>query len=208
MTPDKSIRRRAHEGAKDAGKMIKPVAVFLWKKLDFPGHDSCRLFKLAHGWRLTGAAVFLDNDRPCHLQYDVAVDGTWKTRSAKVSGYIGRKAFDVRIAAAGAGRWQFNGVPAKSVSGCVDVDFGFTPATNLIVLRRLALKVGQRAEAPAAYLKFPEMRLVNLPQTYLRTGKIEYEYEAPTVGYAGTLHVLPGGAVSRYPGLFEMVASG
>jgi hypothetical protein len=187
--------------------MIKPIAVFLWRKLDHPGHDSCRLFKLANGWRLTGAAVFLDNDGPCHLEYDVAVDGAWKTRSATVSGHIGRKAIDVRIASAGAGRWKLNGVLAGSVSGCVDVDLGFTPATNLIALRRLALRVGQRAEAPAAYLQFPEMRLVKLPQNYLRTGKTEYEYEAPTVGYSGTLHVLPSGAVSRYPSLFELVAS-
>ena len=188
--------------------MTKPVAVFLWRKLDFPGHDSCRLFKLANGWRLTGAAVFLDSDRPCHLEYDVAVDGTWKTRSAKVSGHIGRKAIDVRIASAGAGRWKLNSVTARSVSGCVDVDLGFTPATNLIALRRLALKIGQRAEAPAAYLRFPEMRLVKLPQSYRRIGQTEYEYEAPTVGYAGTLQVLPNKAVSRYPGLFELVISG
>jgi hypothetical protein len=188
--------------------MIKPIAVFLWRKLDNPGHDSCRLFKLANGWRLTGAAVFLDNDRPCHLAYDVAVDGAWKTRSATVSGHIGRKAIDVRITSAGAGRWKLNGDLARSVSGCVDVDLGFTPATNLIVLRRLALKVGQGAEASAAYLQFPEMRLVKLPQTYLRIGKTEYEYEAPTIGYAGTLQVLPNRAVSRYPGLFELVMSG
>ena len=188
--------------------MIKPVAVFLWRKLDHPGHDTCRLFKLANGWRLTGASVFLDNDRPCHLEYDVAVDGAWKTRSATVSGHIGRKAIDVRIASAGAGRWKLNGALAGSVSGCVDVDLSFTPATNLIVLRRLALKVGRRAEAAAAYLQFPEMRLVKLPQSYRRIGQAEYEYEAPTVGYAGTLQVLPNKAVSRYPGLFELVASG
>ena len=187
--------------------MLKPIAVFLWRKLDHPGHDSCRLFKLADGWRLNGTAIFLDNDRPCHLQYDVAADGTWKTRSAKVSGYIGKKALDVRIASAGAARWRLNGILTRSVTGCVDVDLGFTPATNLLALRRLALKVGQRAEAPAAYLQFPEMRLVKLPQSYLRTGRTEYEYEAPTVGYSGTLQVMPHGAVSRYPGLFELVVS-
>ncbi|MHB8843121.1 MAG: putative glycolipid-binding domain-containing protein [Nitrospirota bacterium] len=98
-------------------------------------------------------------------------------------------------------------MPRNSVKDCIDVDLCFTPATNLIVLRRLALKVGQRAEAPAAYLKFPEMRLVKLPQSYLRISRSEYAYEAPTVGYAGTLRVLPNGAVTRYPGLFEMVAA-
>ena len=188
--------------------MINPIAVFLWRKVDHTGHDSCRLFKLANGWRLTGAAIFLDSGRSCHLQYDVTADRAWKTRSAKVWGHIGRKVVVRRITSAGAARWRLNDVLNKRVTGCVDVDLGFTPATNLTVLRRLALKVGQRAEAPAAYLQFPDMRLMTLPQSYRRIGPVEYEYAAPTVGYTGTLHVLPIGAVSQYPGLFELVMSG
>jgi uncharacterized protein len=187
--------------------MIKPIAIFLWRKVDHPGHDSCRLFKLGKGWRLSGTAIFWDNGRPCNLAYNVTADGGWKTRSAKVSGYIGKKSLDLRITSAGAARWRLNGALSKSVTGCVDVDLGFTPATNLIALRRLALKVGQGAEAPAAYLQFPKMRLVKLPQSYLRIGQTEYKYEAPTVGYSGTLQVLPSGAVSKYPDLFELVAS-
>jgi hypothetical protein len=193
---------------KNAVKMTKPIAIFLWRKADHSGHDICRLFKLANGWRLTGAAIFWDNSKPCHIEYDVAVDVGWKTRLAKVSGYIGKKVLDLHIASAAAARWKLNGVLTKSVTGCVDVDLGFTPATNLIAIRRLALKVGQGAEAPAAYLQFPEMRLVKLPQNYFRIGRSEYEYEAPTVNYSGTLQVLPSGAVSRYPGLFELMASG
>ena len=188
--------------------MIKPIAIFLWRKVNHSGHDSCRLFQLANGWRLTGTAIFWDNSKSCHLAYDVAVDVDWKTRHAKVSGYIGKKVFDLHITSAGAARWQLNGVLIRSVTGCVDVDLGFTPATNLTAIRRLALKVGQRAEAPAAYLQFPEMRLVKLPQSYFRISRTEYEYEAPTVNYSGTLHVLPNGAVSQYPGLFELMAAG
>jgi hypothetical protein len=188
--------------------MLKPTAMFFWRKVDHPGHDSCRLFKLANGWRLSGAAVFRDEGQPCHFHYEVSVDGRWRSRSANVSGFLGKKAVDLRIRSAGAGRWQVNGVSRKSVRDCVDIDLGFTPATNLIALRRLSLKVGQRADAPAAYLQFPEMRLVMLPQTYLRVGRSEYEYDAPTVGYSGTLRVSPSGAVTRYPGLFEQVASG
>jgi hypothetical protein len=184
------------------------LAVFLWRRVDRPGHDTCRLFKLARGWRLTGAAILRETGRPCHLQYDVLADRAWHTRRARVWGYVGRKAVDLRIASTGAARWRLNGVPKPRVTGCVDVDLGFTPATNLIALRRLALKVGQGAEAPAAYLAFPQMRLVRLPQRYRRTGRTAYRYEAPTAGYSGTLRVSSTGAVSRYPGLFEWVSSG
>jgi hypothetical protein len=186
----------------------KPVAMFFWKRLDHPGHDSCRLLKRPNGWSLSGAAVFRDNGHPCHFHYEVSVDAAWRTRSARVSGYLGRKAIDLRIRSLGAGQWQVNGIHKRGTLGCVDIDLAFTPATNLIVLRRLSLKVGQRAEAPAAYLQFPEMRLVRLPQCYHRVGRMEYRYEAPTLHYVGTLHVLPTGAVILYPGLFEQVTSG
>jgi hypothetical protein len=184
---------------------MKPTAAFFWRKLDHPGHDSCRLFRLSGGWRLTGASVFFEADRPCHLQYEVVTDAAWRTRRARVAGYLGNRAVDLRISAAGRGRWKVGGVLQSNLSGCLDVDLGFTPATNLIVIRRLALAIGERAEAPAAYLAFPRMRFVKLPQSYRRVGKSKLEYAAPTVGYAGTLKVLPSGAVAHYPGLFALI---
>jgi len=187
---------------------MKPTAAFFWRKLDHPGHDSCRLFKLSDGWHLSGAAVFWDAGRPCHFQYEVVTDAAWKTQRAKVTGYLGNKAIDLCISSAGNQRWQVSGAPQKGIAGCIDVDLGFTPATNLIALRRLALKIGQRAEAPAAYLEFPKMRFVKLPQAYHRIGRTEYEYEAPTVGYSGMLQVSPSGAIVYYPRLFERVARG
>jgi uncharacterized protein len=187
--------------------MLKPTAMFFWRRLDYPGLDSCRLFELADGWRLSGVAVCWENRRPCHLQYDVVVDARWTTRSATVSGFLGRKPVDLHIRSVGAARWELNGVSKRSVRGCLDVDLGFTPATNMPVLRRLALKVGERADAPAAYLQFPEMRLSLLPQTYQRIGRTEYAYEAPTLGYSARLQVSPSGAVIQYPGLFERMDS-
>jgi hypothetical protein len=69
----------------------------------------------------------------------------------------------------------------------------------------LRLKVGQHADAPAAYLEVPAMRLVRLPQRYTRIARTEYAYEAPSFGYRGTLQVSSSGAVLYYPGLFERV---
>ena len=186
--------------------MTKPTAAFFWRKIDHPGDDSCRLIKVSSGWRLSGAAVFFEAPRACHFQYEVVADGAFRARSATVVGYLGNKAIDIRIRSAGTGRWRVNGVLNSKVTGCIDVDLGFTPATNLLALRRLALKVGQHAEAPAAYLEFPGLRFTRLAQRYERTGRTEYAYEAPTVGYSGTLQVSSLGAVVQYPGLFELVS--
>jgi hypothetical protein len=185
---------------------MKPAAAFFWRKLDHPGHDSCRLILVPNGWLLSGAAVFSMNRLPCHLQYEVAADKTWRTRRAKVSGFVGYRDVDLRIRAKGRQCWTVNGEEQAEVAGCIDLDLGFTPATNLIAIRRLSLKVGQRAEAPAAYLAFPRMRFEVLPQTYHRTGRSRFEYVAPSVGYAGTLKVAPSGAVLQYPGLFEQTS--
>ena len=180
---------------------------FFWRKLDQPGHDSCRLFKMPTGWVLRGAAVFQASGRPCHLQYEIVSDTAWKTRRAKVSGFVGNRAVEVRIRSVAKRHWIANGDRQKGVEGCIDLDLGFTPATNLIAVRRLALEVGQKAEAPAAYLAFPKLRVEKLAQSYHRTGPTEFEYEAPSVGYKGKLVISKLGAVVRYPGLFEKVQS-
>jgi uncharacterized protein len=187
--------------------MTKPTAAFFWRKVDQPGHDSCRLIKLSRGWRVSGAAVFWEAPRACHFQYDVVVDLAFRAQTATVVGYLGKKAIDIRIQSTAAGGWRINGVLDPKVAGCIDVDLGFTPATNLCALRRLALKVGQHAEAPAAYLEFPSLRFTTLPQRYERTGRSEYAYDAPTVGYSGTLQVSSSGAVIDYPGLFALVSA-
>jgi hypothetical protein len=183
--------------------MNPPVATFFWRRLDQPGHDSCRLFQFADGWRLSGMAVFREGRKACHLQYEVMADAAFGTRGARVNGYVGTQAVDLKIRAHAGERWEINGVAIDEVDGCIDVDLGFTPATNLLVIRRLALKVGQAADAPAAYLAFPKMELVRLPQRYERTSRNEYAYESPSTGYAGTLRVSSMGAVLHYPGLFE-----
>jgi hypothetical protein len=76
----------------------------------------------------------------------------------------------------------------------------------MLAVRRLGLSIGESAEAPAAWLALPSRKLRVLPQFYLRVGRFEYAYEAPTVGYKGRLLVSRLGAVVRYPGLFESYA--
>ncbi len=181
--------------------------MFLWRRLDEPGHDACALWPVANGWRLSGAAAFRDTGLACHLRYEVIADPAWRTRRATVSGQAGRRVVDLRITCAARGGWTFNGVPQPRLAGCADVDLGFTPATNLLPIRRLALKVGQRAEAPAAYLEFPRLRLLVLPQIYRRLSETRYAYESPAHNYSATLEVTKLGAIKDYPDVFELITS-
>lgn len=175
----------------------------LWRRLDTPGHDACALWKLDDGWRLAGTAVFMFEGRPCHLAYAVECDAAWRMCAADVTGWMGKENVTLSLHAAD-GHWQLNGADQPQVAGCVDADLGFTPATNLIALRRLALRIGEVADAPAAWLSFPELELILLRQRYYRLDEHRYAYQSPDVGYAGTLDVSEAGFVTIYPGLWEL----
>ena len=185
----------------------KLVAAFFWRRLDQPGHDCCRLFRLSSGWKLRGMAVFSEAGQPCSFAYEVVVDSHWKTRSARLTGFRAKKEIDLRIRRTADGNWRVGTEIQHAVADYVDIDLGFTPATNMLAVRRLNLSVGEYAEAPAAWLALSSLKLKVLPQTYLRSAKLEYEYEAPSVGYKGRLRVSKLGVVEQYPGLFEIASA-
>lgn len=175
----------------------------LWRRLDGEGHDVCRLVRTSTGWRLEGVAVFAHEGRPCGLVYDVDCDAGWHTRAARVTGSRAGGSIDLHIVRTETGAWQMNGVVQAAAHDLVDVDLGFTPATNLIAIRRLGLAIGQASPAPAAYLAFPELRLDRLDQTYQRLDGHRYRYTAPAYGYDDVLTVSPEGFVTTYPALWE-----
>ncbi len=100
----------------------------------------------------------------------------------------------MRIRRSSDGTWTLNGVPCPSVAGCIDLDLSFTPATNLLPLRRLNLAVNQSAEVRSAWLEWPEAELRPLVQRYARRTVTEYDYEADLPGtarFGGRLRVEP-----------------
>ena len=183
---------------------MNPTASILWRRLDAPGHDACRLHRDPDGWRLEGAAVFQAEAGPAHLAYTVWCGPLWHTRRAEVRGWLGDRAVDLTIERHET-TWRLDGQDLPALAPCEDVDLGFTPATNLLPLRRLALRPGQAAEVPAAWLD-PECRkLTLLPQRYERLSGTSYRYEAPSVPFEAELEVRADGFVRRYPGLWEEV---
>ncbi|MBD2070535.1 putative glycolipid-binding domain-containing protein [Leptolyngbya sp. FACHB-671] len=161
----------------------------LWQRLDLPGHDICRLWKSTAGWQLSGTAIFLFEQMPCLLAYEVSVNNSWQTCAASVSGFVGQSDVALAIAPTSNGHWSINGIEFQEAAGCMDLDLGFTPATNLIAIRRMALRVEEQSQAPAAWLDFLDFKLKQLEQYYRRVSSYEYEYAAPDVDYAATLEV-------------------
>ncbi|TAH36370.1 MAG: hypothetical protein EYC70_11245 [Planctomycetota bacterium] len=182
------------------------VACILWRRLDSPGHDACRLLGSDAGWQIDGVAVFPHEGMPACLSYQVTCDRAWRTQQGQVHGWLGGQAVRFSIARTSGGTWTLNGAVISGLHTCVDLDLGFTPATNLLQIRRLALTEGQSADAPVAWLDVAAGTLDLLQQRYECRSQSSYWYQAPRFDYAGLLEVTPDGFVRRYPGLWEMQA--
>ena len=175
----------------------------LWRRLDLPGHERGRLESRPEGWRLSGTAVFAHEQGPCRLEYEVHCDGGWRTRSASVRGTAGEREIRLHVSVDAQQRWLLNGVERPAVAGCLDIDLGFSPSTNLLPIRRLALAVGDEAPVEAAWLPFPALELERLPQRYRRVGERSYRYESSGGAFVRQLEVDAAGLVLSYPGLWQ-----
>jgi len=179
------------------------VASILWRRLDTPGHDACHLEDGDADRVLEGMAVFREKGLPASLSYRVACDAGWHTQRGRVRGWLGGRSIDFGIVRTSGGAWTLNGEVVPDLVDCVDLDLGFTPATNLSQLRRAGLAEGQAADVSVAWLDVSGGTLEVLPQRYERRSETTYWYEAQRFGYAALLEVTPAGFVRRYPGLWE-----
>ena len=174
-------------------------------RLDVPGHDACWIDRNPDGWTVRGVAVFVHEGGPAALQYRVDCTPDWITRRGEVRGSVGGDGVDLSIARDRDGRWLLNGSEAKAVAGLVDLDFGFTPATNFQQLQRIRLGIGQATDVVVAWLDACSCELTVLPQRYERRDELSYWYESPTAGYEALLAIRPDGLIDEYPGLWRAV---
>lgn len=175
----------------------------LWRRLDQPGHDAALLTQHANGVTLDGMAVFSESGLPCRLHYVIECDAEWRTVSARVTGLLDTAVVDIAIAADSTRAWRFNGRPCPAVQGCDDVDLSFTPATNLLPIRRIRLAVGQRKDVHAAWLRFPDLTLELLDQVYERVSESTYRYQSRQGSFVALLETNATRFVTHYPNLWQ-----
>jgi hypothetical protein len=178
------------------------MASILWRRIDGPGHDACRLEDSQSGWRLQGAAIFRHQSGPANVSYAVDCDDHWRTTSGRVRGFIGENEIDYHIVKRG-DAWLLNGNNVPALGHLLDLDLSFTPATNFLQLKRVALPIGKAISLPAAWLNLDTGALTELAQIYERRSEHALYYRAPGVGYEGLIEVAPNGFIERYPGLWQ-----
>lgn len=175
------------------------AAIAEWRPVSVPGTDRCRLVQEDDGWMLVGHARFSDAGDWVALDYVVRCDAAWHTLSADVTGVHGDQEVAFRIRRE-SDDWTLNDTPQPDVQGARDLDLSFTPATNLMPLRRLK-------DAPlrltAAWLAYPdaayaEAALCPLVQRYRPVGDGRVMYLSDRSEALMTVH--PTGFVTDYPG--------
>ena len=184
------------------------LSVILWRRLDMPGHEVAELSARATGWQLSGVAVLAHDGRPCRMEYDILCDAGWRTRRATVRGHVGGVPAQLDLVRDDANAWTANGTPVPALLGCIDVDLGFSPSTNLLPIRRLELGVGEHSPVRAAWVRFPDLDLAVLEQVYTRLGPASYRYESAGGTFRRDLSVNADGMVLEYPDFWRAEASG
>jgi hypothetical protein len=176
-----------------------------WRRIDVPGREEALIERIAEGWRLTGLLEAREAGVDATLDYMVECASDWRTRRASVTGSASGAPVRFEFATDGNGHWTLNGAPLALMQGALDVDLGFTPATNLLPIRRLNLAVGERAEVLTAWLRFPELRVEALKQSYQREADRVYRYDALVDGepFQARLDTDEFGRVIHYEGLWE-----
>ena len=140
------------------------------------------------------------------LKYTVKCDLDWRTRLVGIYGREGDRTVNLELEADGAGTWTRDGTSVHQLAGALDIDLAFTPATNLVPIRRLALAVGSSASVRSAWVRFPGLQLEPLEQRYTRSGERHFRYEALVDGerFEARLDTDDFGRVVRYEGLWEV----
>jgi hypothetical protein len=169
------------------------------------GFESLFPVRAVGGWRLEGWTAAVEEGVAWGVRYAIVLDDRGRAREARVECRHEGGTHEVALEGDGRGGWLVDGAPAPHLDGCLDVDLEASAFTNAFPVRRLALAVGDGAEAPAAWVRAPGLAVERLEQRYARLpdadGAARYDYASPGQGFTAVLAFDPQGLVIEYPGI-------
>ncbi|WP_020666052.1 putative glycolipid-binding domain-containing protein [Amycolatopsis nigrescens] len=157
------------------------------------------------GPRIEGTTTATEDGKSWIVNYEIQLDRSWLTRSARITGRSDDRTVVTVIEADGMGHWQVDGVAAPHLQGCLDLDLEASAMTNTFPVHRLRLPVDRAVAAPAAYVRAIGLAVDRLEQTYSRSGEGQYNYAAPEFNFACHLVYDQHGLILEYPGIATRV---
>jgi uncharacterized protein len=157
------------------------------------------------GWHIDGTTTLVEDTATWVVTYSIRLDAAWATRSARITARTTSGPGETVLESDGEGRWRVDGHHAPHLEGCLDVDLESSAMTNALPVHRLGLAVGDRADAPAAYVRALDLSVGRLEQTYARIADEalhqRYRYHAPAFNFTCSLVYDGCGLVLDYPGI-------
>lgn len=181
---------------------IDPPAQVAWRHKDL--REGFEVVFIEPRWTIEGGTTAVEDGEAFAVQYAIDLTPDWITRGARVASF-GR---EVHLLADGDGHWHVDGEAAPWLDGVYDVDLESSAFTNAFPVHRLALAVGETADAPAAWVRAVGLSVERLEQRYTRLpddpgGRARFAYWSPDLScelvYDST------GLVVDYPGIAERV---
>jgi hypothetical protein len=182
-----------------------------WEHIDARrGFEVAFFTSAGDGHRVEGTTAAVEGSEAWAVEYAIALDPAWQTTSAAITVRSAAGVEAVVLETDGRGRWHSGGAHLRALDGCMDVDLESSALTNAFPVHRLGLRIGQAAEAPAAYVRALDLRIERLAQSYLRLADLDgherYHYRAPSFDFECELVYDGAGLVLDYPGIARRAA--
>ncbi len=176
----------------------------LWQGLIAPSMEHLIATATDRAFELSGLILQAHEDVPYVARYVIQVDESWRTRGVEVELQDGGR-LRATLTTDGEGHWSRDSEYLADLDNCLDVDLEWSPSTNTLPIRRLALAVGESKDVSAAWIRFPSLEVQRLDQTYERLEDRRYRYRSEN--FTAVLAVDEDGIVLQYGLNWKAVAT-
>lgn len=177
----------------------------LWRRLDQPGQEACRIAQTSGGWEMRGAVAMSEGGVPGALSYRALFDPDWRALGCEVSGWQEGREIALTLDRDPEGRWRRDGTLLSTGAERPDLDLGLSPCTNLSTIRRLGLAEGEMQVLDVLWLDIDDWQVKPLRQSYHRSGALSYVYGSPDHGFTAELTLDAEGMLRQYGELWAAV---
>jgi uncharacterized protein len=180
----------------------------MWRRvMDDLSLELARFSRTGSGLALSGTVLIAEEGAPLRVEYRIACDVGWCTRTVEVETRSQGARRTLRMERDAEGHWRRDGQDAPELAGCTDVDLEVTPATNALPVNRLRFPpVGGRQEILAAWVRFPSLRVIPARQSYERLAESRYRYTSLDSGFTAVVDVDVDGLPTGYEGIWRRIA--
>ncbi|HWV23904.1 MAG TPA: putative glycolipid-binding domain-containing protein [Thermomicrobiales bacterium] len=177
----------------------------IWRSTGDPGFEHVRIDEGHPEWTVFDSMFVREHEGVVRRGgYTLIVDKAWRVLELRLMVEQAPGSMTaLHIMASGDGRWvDANQNPIPALDGCIDIDIRWSPLTNTLPIRRLALGEEER-EIRVAYVSLPDLDIRPVTQRYRRVDDATVRYWSESLPEGVLIAVDEDAFVVDYPGAFH-----